>query len=121
MKILIVEDNQEQAKLIKKIILKIKDIEPILAKDALEGFAILRVIPDIKLVILDYQIPYLNGIEFLKKIRSTPPFNNLAILISSSEDLSDEYIQAGANKVMIKPYNLTELNDYIDEIKSQEE
>ncbi len=120
MKILIIEDSQEQAKLLKKIVLKIKDAEPILAKDALEGYAILWAIPGIKLIILDYQMPYINGIEFLKKIRSTPPFEKLAIVISSAEDLFDEYMQAGADKVMIKPYNLNKLNDFVASFSDQE-
>jgi len=119
MKILIIEDNLTEAKLLKKIVLKIRDTEPILAKDALEGFAILRAIPDIRLVILDYQMPYINGLEFLKKIRSTPLFEKLPVLISSAEDLFDKYTRAGADKVMIKPYNLSELNDFIITIKNQ--
>jgi DNA-binding response OmpR family regulator len=120
MKILIIEDNLVQAKLIKKIVFKIKDTEPILAKDALEGYAILRAIPEIRLIILDYKMPYINGIEFLKKIRSTPLFESLVVLISSAEDLFDEYIQAGADKVLIKPYNLIELNDFIIAVKNRE-
>jgi len=113
MKILIIEDNASQAKLLKKIVNKVKYTEPILAKDALDGYAMLRTIPEIKLIILDNQMPYINGIEFLSKIRSTPPFENLTVVISSAEDLFDDYMQAGADKVMIKPYNLTELCEFI--------
>jgi two-component system, chemotaxis family, chemotaxis protein CheY len=120
MKVLIIEDNEAQAKLLKKIVLKIKDIDPIIARDSFEGYVILRAIPDIKLIILDYQMPYVDGIKFLKKIRSTPPFNDIQVIISSSEDLTDDYIAAGANKVMIKPYDLSELNEYIAAFNDKE-
>lgn len=116
MKILIIEDSASQAELLKKIVNKIKYAEPILAKDAFEGYTILRAMPEIQLVILDNQLPFVNGIDFLRKIRSTPQFENLSVLISSSEDLNDDYIEAGANKIMIKPYDFTALIEYIKEL-----
>ena len=97
----------------------LKDIEPILARDAFDGFAILRAIPDIQLVILDNKLPYVDGIELLRKIRSLSTFRNLTVLMSSSDDIFDKYKETGADHVMIKPYNLTELLDYIAKIKDQ--
>ncbi len=120
MKILIIEDSVTQRQLIKKVVLKIKDIEPILTEDALEGFAILRAIPDIRLVVLDNQLPYINGLQFLNKLRSTTPFEKLPIIVSSGDDKTEVYIKAGADKVMIKPYSLKKLNDFIEMVKNRE-
>lgn len=121
MKVLIIEDSITQRQLIRKVVLKIKDIEPILAEDALEGFAILRAIPDIRLVILDNQLPYLNGLQFLEKLRSTPAFKKLTIVVSSADDLTDVYLKAGADRVMVKPYSLTKLIDFIELVDKQDQ
>jgi two-component system chemotaxis response regulator CheY len=120
MKVLIIEDSASQSQMIKKIILKVKDVEPILAEDALDGFAILRAIPTIELVILDNQMPYINGIDFLRKLRTTHPFEKLPILISSTEDNRDEYMESGADKAMIKPYNVKELIEFVSMIKNRD-
>ncbi len=120
MKVLVIEDSNSQRRIINKIIRPIADVEPILAEDALEGFAILRAIPNIKLIVLDNLMPYMNGIDFLKKIRSTFPFEKLPILISSAEDCKQKYLIAGADKVLLKPYHVSELTNFIQLIKSKQ-
>ena len=58
MKILVVEDIEMHRKLITKILSKIKNIEIITAEDAFEGYAILKAIDDIELLILDHPMIY---------------------------------------------------------------
>jgi len=83
----------------------------------LEGFAILRAIPSIGMIILDNQMPYIDGLVFLRKLRATPPFDNLPVLISTADEKTEVFIAAGANKVMTKPYNVLELNQFIDSVR----
>lgn len=116
MKILIIDDNEAQAGLIRQIISKLKHIEPIVATDALEGYVILRAVVGIEAVILDYKMPYINGIEFLKKLRKTHPFEEIPVLISSAEDRTKEYIEAGATECLIKPYNITKLKEFTQHV-----
>lgn len=119
MKVLIVEDSFTQASLMSKIVSKIKTIEPILALDALDGYAILRAIPEIEAVILDYNMPYINGIDFLRKLRHTPQFEELPVLISSAEDLTEEYMKTGATACLIKPYDVAKLKEFVKEIQEK--
>lgn len=59
-------------------------------------------------LIVDFNMPYLNGTQFIKKIREKIP-NTLIIGISSSEDVSDSFLEAGANYFFLKPFKMLEI------------
>jgi len=117
MKILIIEDSTSQIRLLNKIVLQIDGIEPILAEDALEGFAILRAIPSIGLIILDNDMPYINGFDFLKKIKNDPLLKKIPIAFSTANANTEPFINAGAAECFIKPYNIEDFKRFIDEVK----
>ncbi len=106
MKVLIIEDCRVHLNLLQRLLGKAKGVEPIGALDALEGFAILRTIPDIEVVVIDQNLPYLKGIDFIAKLKATPPFDQVPIFISSGEEMSNDFLAAGADEVMIKPYDV---------------
>ena len=67
----------------------------------------------ISLVLTDYNMPLMNGIELTKKLREQYKKDTLAILaLSASDDefVLTEFIKAGANDYIPKPYNFTELS-----------
>jgi|GEM_PF-6984320 len=117
MKILIIEDNLPQSRLIKKLLDKLKTIESILAPDAFEGYAMLKVIPDIEMIILDQNMPFVSGMELLKKIQSVPQFRDIPVLISTAEENTEEFLKAGAAKCLKKPYDLAEFSTFILEVQ----
>lgn len=64
------------------------------------------------LVILDYNMPELNGGEVLDKLNSNPRFRFLPVLIWSTSNASDnvrECMEKGAAEYFVKPNNITEL------------
>lgn len=64
------------------------------------------------LVITDYQMPNLDGLELLKKIRSLPHVNKIpVILLTTIEDemVFLESLEAGANEFLNKPFRPEEL------------
>lgn len=119
MKILIIEDSKSQIHLLNKIVKQIKDTEPILAADALEGFAILRAIPDIFLILLDNDMPFIKGINFLKKIKSDPILKKIPVLLSTAETNTQQFIDAGAAKCFVKPYDITRFKESIETLRDQ--
>lgn len=83
-------------------------------KEAECGIDALKIIeehPDIKMIIVDYNMPGMNGLEFIKKIRQTHHRSKLAIIgisASSDKDLSAEFIKCGANDFLHIPYSREE-------------
>lgn len=64
------------------------------------------------LIITDYQMPNLDGLEFLKKVRAHEKFHNIPIiLLTTIEDemVFLESLEAGANEFLNKPFRPEEL------------
>lgn len=61
----------------------------------------------IRLVLLDWMLPQLSGIDFLKKIRQTDRFKHLPVIMQTARTQKtdvEEAMGAGANYYLIKPY-----------------
>ena len=73
------------------------------------------------LIILDLNLPQINGIEVLRRIRSYPQTRLLPVVIISSsnepQDLIDSYIN-GCNSYLQKPIHFTELQNFVREIST---
>jgi len=85
-------------------------------KEALEWMQ-QGVIPDV--IVADINMPELNGIEFIKQIRSSGFFKDITLIMLSGNEGSAEKIKclkAGADDYLIKPFNPEELEARIDNI-----
>ena len=66
------------------------------------------------LIVLDYNMPELNGAEILKEIKKNSRYTPIPKLIwstSNSETFRRTCIEAGANEYLIKPSNVNDLVD----------
>ncbi|MFY8020003.1 MAG: response regulator transcription factor [Bacteroidia bacterium] len=85
-------------------------------KEALEWMQ-QGVIPDV--IVADINMPELNGIEFIKQIRSSGFFKDIPLIMLSGNEGSAEKIKclkSGADDYLIKPFNPEELEARIDNI-----
>jgi response regulator RpfG family c-di-GMP phosphodiesterase/tRNA A-37 threonylcarbamoyl transferase component Bud32 len=82
------------------------------AADGLKALAALAARP-FDLVLLDIDMPSLNGTETLKRIREAPPAPNLKIVMFSGRSTADDMAQllttAGADDFLPKPFTLVQL------------
>ena len=73
------------------------------------------------LIILDLNLPQINGIEVLRRIRSYPQTKLLPVVIISSsnepQDLIDSYIN-GCNSYIQKPIHFNQLQNFVREIST---
>lgn len=108
-KILIVDDSNTDMLLIKSIL---DGYDLISAYDGLEAMALLKTDPDIDLMILDLNMPHMNGFEVLEAMREIPDFQKIAVLILTNYDeLENEIrgLELGAVDYIRKPLNLESL------------
>ncbi|MCV2884342.1 diguanylate cyclase [Aestuariibacter sp. AA17] len=82
------------------------------AQDASECLALLEKDINIKLIITDYTMPDMNGVDLTAKIRKTLPKTKMAIVgisAQSQSDLGVQFIKRGANDFLSKPFSGEEL------------
>lgn len=75
-------------------------------KEGLELIQKAAVTPD--LILLDLNMPLMNGFEVLARIRASPPYCHIPVVILTTSANSDDIIKAyqlGANSFVTKPYN----------------
>jgi len=104
-KILIVDDDATNRKLLNIILSKKPNIEVIEANDGSEALSKLE--EDISLILLDIYMPVINGIDFLKIIKTEKPeFSNIPVVVLSTDDSKkQEALSWGAEDFLVKPIN----------------
>jgi CheY-like chemotaxis protein len=114
LKILIAEDDEVSAMLL-TIILQEYHEEILRVKTGIEAVDICRINPDIDLILMDIQMPNLNGDDAVRHIRE---FNKEVIIIAQTGlALTSEIkplIEAGCNSYLSKPINKVKLLALID-------
>jgi two-component system chemotaxis response regulator CheY len=77
---------------------------------ASNGAAALQVLedsPDISLVLVDWNMPHMNGLEFIKAARADPRFAHIVIVMVTTEteqERMEAALAAGANEYIMKPF-----------------
>ena len=114
-RILIIEDNDDNLYLI-KFILENCNYEVIMAKNGQEGFdTTIREKPD--LVLMDIQLPDINGLEVTGMIRRQPGFDKLPIIAITSYAMTGDRqksLNAGCTGYIEKPIDPETFRDTIE-------
>jgi two-component system chemotaxis response regulator CheY len=61
----------------------------------------------VSLVLADWNMPEINGLDLLKKLRQNPALASLAVVMVTTETETDriaEALEAGANEYVMKPF-----------------
>jgi DNA-binding response OmpR family regulator len=131
-KILLIEDNQDHADLITNVLkednVKNTKTEVILKKDGQEAVDYFQngsndcdgddaVQPQIAMVILDLNVPRIDGMNVLKFIKRNTDYCSIPVIIlsaSSDQKTIDETYKNGANGYFVKPASY---EDFVEKIK----
>jgi CheY-like chemotaxis protein len=86
------------------------------ATDGEESLNVARALrPDV--VILDMMMPRLSGVEVLTAIRQDESLADAAVIVLTAQPESrEEALRAGADVVMVKPFEPTEINAAVEEV-----
>jgi CheY-like chemotaxis protein len=91
--ILVVDDDEIDVKALLRAFKKLKIANPVTAaKDGIEGWEALQDLPRPYLIILDINMPRMNGIELLGKIRASEKYHDSVVFIlTTSTDDEDKF------------------------------
>jgi two-component system, cell cycle response regulator DivK len=108
--ILIIEDNERNLKLVRDV-LQFNGFRTTEARTAEEGLALARShAPD--LVLLDLQLPGIDGLEAFRQLRESPPTADtpvVAVTAFAMKDDRERVLRAGFDGYLEKPISVREL------------
>lgn len=117
-KILVVDDFATMRKVIKNLLKQVGYENNVEAED---GVLALRVLKSqkIDLVISDWNMPNMTGLELLKAVRADEDLKTTPFLMVTAEALQDNVIaavKAGVSNYIVKPFTAEVLNEKITKI-----
>lgn len=113
MRALIVDDSRPIRR-IESDILKELGFETADACNGKEGLDLLQASPSTDLVLVDWNMPEMNGLDFIKSVRSDSRFSNVSILMVTTETEPEQMLRAltaGADEYLMKPFQKESLVD----------
>lgn len=110
-KALVVDDSSVYRTMLKGI-LETQMLKVYAGNNGVEAMEIIKHHPDIRLVITDYEMPEMDGLDLLTNIRKTYSKNQMAVIVASGVSGSlvvPKFLKQGANDYVTKPCNAEEL------------
>ena len=91
--ILLVEDDEIDVRAFLRTFEQLKIANPVtVAKDGVEGWEKLKSLPRPYLIVMDINMPRMNGLELLKKIRGSEEFrDSIVFVLTTSTDEQDKF------------------------------
>jgi len=118
--ILVVDDSRIMRNIVKNTFTELKiPCNFLEAENGQKAFQLL-VTNKVSLVLLDWNMPEMDGMEFLKKVRAMPNYKDLPIIMVTSEAAKYsvvEALQCGATDYIIKPIREKSFREKISELQ----
>jgi two-component system chemotaxis response regulator CheY len=119
-KILVVDDFSTMRRIVRNILKQLGFENVDEAEHGAEAFERIEK-GGIEFVITDWNMPVMDGLGLLRKVRETPAFKDLPILMVTAEAEKEKVvtaIQAGVNNYIVKPFTADVLKEKMDKIFS---
>jgi two-component system, chemotaxis family, chemotaxis protein CheY len=120
MKILVVDDFSTMRRIVRNLLVELGFSNPLIqeADDGNNALLLLRSQP-FDLVVTDWNMPNMTGIDLLRAIRAEDALKRLPVLMVTAENNRDQIIaaaQAGVNGYIVKPFNAVTLKEKLTKI-----
>jgi len=115
--ILIIEDNEKNRKLVRDV-LQFKGYQTVESETAEEGIRLAREKKP-ALVLMDFHLPGMNGIEAFKVLRADPQTSSIPIVAVTASAMTEDrqkIIAAGFDGLQTKPINVKEFLEAVAQI-----
>lgn len=109
-RILVVDDDADNVRILEEV-LKIQNYDVRAALNGQEGIKLLKEW-DPQLILLDMNMPGLDGLDTLKRLRNLPDHDYIAVIFLTANTSTEDMVKGldqGADDYVCKPYQLEEL------------
>ncbi len=119
MKFLVVDDSSTMRRIIKNTLGRLGYKDILEAEDGAAAWDIMEKNPEIDVLVTDWNMPEMNGLELVKKVRSKEMFEDMPIIMVTTEGGKAEVItalKAGVNNYIIKPFTPQVLKEKLEAV-----
>lgn len=103
---LVIDDSRTVRSIIGKI-LRDEGLAVVEAANGREGLEQLDRTPDVELILVDWNMPVMNGLDFIKAVRAQRAYDRVRIMMVTTETEQEQVLralEAGANEYVMKPF-----------------
>lgn len=103
---LIIDDSRAMRAILKRILTN-AGFRTCEAANGLEALERLKEHDDIDIALVDWNMPEMNGYEFVKAVRADPAYKNIWLMMVTTETEMTRVVKAmaaGANEYVMKPF-----------------
>ena len=107
MQVLVVEDSMTMRRVVVDSVRSITDADVLEAASGEEALEIMRATPDIRLVLLDWYLPGMSGLDVIEAAQAEPEIARIPIVMITAEREKQNVIDAlrtGADNYIVKPF-----------------
>lgn len=109
MKSIVIDDSKTVRKMLCSY-MRALDIDTVEAEDGCDALSRLGIENprDIDFALVDWDMPRMTGIEFLKEVRSCSEYEHMKIMMVTSHNQPEDLMEAikhGANEFLMKPFD----------------
>ena len=106
MRVLIIDDSRAMRTILSHMLRQLGfDVSE--ATNGREALARLDELDRVDLALVDWNMPEMNGIEFVRKVRAESRYNDMRLMMVTTETEIEQVataLQAGANEYVMKPF-----------------
>ena len=105
MKVLIIDDSRTMRRLLASYIANVTSAI-VEAEDGVQAMEQLLLNAPVDLALVDWDMPRMNGLDFVKTVRADPAFAEMKILMVTSHNTMEDVgqaLEAGATDFLMKP------------------
>ncbi len=115
MQALVVDDSSTMRRILTKILDRLDFPNSVEAASGLEALKCLESAP-VDLIIVDWNMPGMTGLEFVRAIRSTAATKDIPVIMVTGNAASDDIVRAvqvGIDGYIVKPFRIETLREKI--------
>lgn len=119
LKLLVVDDSSTMRRIIKNTLQRLGFDDVLEAEHGVEAWQIMERTPDINVLITDWNMPEMNGLELVRKVRAEKKYENMPIIMVTTEGGKAEVItalKAGVNNYIVKPFTPQVLKEKLEDV-----
>lgn len=116
MRAIVIDDSRAMRMILRNVLSELGH-ESVEATNGQEGLDTVQSQGPFELALVDWNMPIMNGYDFVKAVRSNPAFQAMKIVMVTTEIETSQVtkaLEAGANEYVMKPFTKDALKDKLE-------